>query len=136
LTVNVRQLPKRSTRVTATTTTEVFVPLTDWYRTLEALQALQVVLTLAGVSGGLQVRLGIQTAQKSIDNLSAAVPFADATLAAYLTTAGSQVFARVDPNGASDGNIDAAMWFRVGVFHKLAAAGTGVGDVSLEAAWR
>jgi hypothetical protein len=134
--MNVRTMPKREKRLTATTTGEVFEPMTDWVDSLEAQTALSLVVGLAGVSGGFQCRVGIQTATKDRDTVNPAAAFNDATLAAYLTTAGSKTFGRVDPNGSLDGNIDTAKYFRLGILYKLAAAGTGVGDVSLEASWR
>lgn len=130
-----RQLPPVSRSLQTSTTTEIFEPLTGWFSTLEAKDLLQVVLTLA-FAQNFQCRLGIQTATKTKDSLNAATAFADVTLAAVLNSSGSQVFGRVDPNGASDGNIDTAMWFRLGVMYKAVGAGQSRGDVILEAHWR
>jgi hypothetical protein len=48
-----------------------------------------------------------------------------------LTSAPSDVFFSFDPNGAGDGNIDTATWFRLGVMYSLASGTTpGQGDSS------
>lgn len=132
----IRMLPDVQKSLLAVATTEIFVPLTGWYTTLEAMSLLQVVLVLTGKSGNFQCRLGIQIASTNTEDQGSAVNPASA--ASQVTTAGTETFLRFDPNGASDGNIDASMYFRLGVFCSLSSGSTpAVGNVLLRGAcWR
>jgi hypothetical protein len=110
--------------------------MTPWYPTLECYLALSVVLALVSKGGGnFQCRLGIQTATSDPDVPSGAVNPASA---ATQVAAVSKSLLRFDPNGASEGNIDTAAWFRVGVFVSLSSGATpSVGTVALQnLSWR
>lgn len=54
--------------------------------------------------------------------------------AGYVTGAGigSGKRYRFNPNDAGDGNIDGAVWYRIGVLYNLSAAGAGSGTVRVE----
>ncbi len=105
--MNIRTLPNIQRDFLATSTTEVFYPMTLWY----------------------------PTATTDTDEPSGAVNPASA---ATLVTAVSKTYLRFDPNGATEGNIDAAVSFRVGVFVSLSAGTTPcVGTVALQSlSWR
>ncbi|MCB9700129.1 MAG: hypothetical protein H6738_25295 [Alphaproteobacteria bacterium] len=132
----IRTLPDIHKSVMAVGTTEVFYPLTAWYTSLEAASLLQLVLVLTGKSGNFQCRLGIQVASTSTEDQGTAVNPASAST--QVTTSGSETFLRFDPNGASDGNIDGSMYFRLGVFCSLSSGSTpAVGNVLLRGTcWR
>jgi hypothetical protein len=110
--------------------------MTPWYSTLEAASLLGVILVLAGKTGNFQCRIGIQTADTTTDSPNAAVNPSAAT--AQVTTAGTRTWIRFDPNGASDGDIDASAYFRVGVFFSLSSGSTpAAGSVQLvDLGWR
>jgi hypothetical protein len=131
-----RTFPPIYRRLETSSLTELFEPFTGWFHTLEALNALSAVLVLAGKSNQFQCRFGIQTATTSLDATNAVVNPASA--ATQLGTAGTQQLVRFDPNGASDGNIDAATSFRVGVLYSLSSGSTlSSGDVELRnLCWR
>jgi hypothetical protein len=132
----IRTLPTLQRDLLATATTEVFYPMTPWYSTLECLASLSVVFTLISKGGGnFQCRLGIQTATTDTDVPSGAVNPASA---ATQVTAVSKSLLRFDPNGATEGNIDTAASFRVGVFVSLTSGAIpSVGTVALQnLTWR
>jgi hypothetical protein len=134
--MNIRTLPNIQRDFLATSTTEVFYPMTPWYPTLEAAFLLGTVLALISKgSGNFQCHLGIQTAPTDTDVPAAAV---NPTSAATQVAAVSKTYLRFDPNGATEGNIDAAVSFRVGVFVSLSAGTTPcVGTVALQSlSWR
>lgn len=131
-----RTFPLLSRRLqTDSSANELFEPLTGWFHTLEALNAISAVLALAGKSGNFQCRFGIQTVTTTPDSINAALNPASA--ATQLTAAGTLQLVRFDPNGATDGNIDAATSFRVGVLYSLSGSTLAVGDVELRnLCWR
>lgn len=122
-------------QLTATSTTEIFEPLTDWYHTLEVASAITAVLVLANKTGNFQCRFGIQTATTQID--SANDPLNPSAVNTQITAAGRS-FIGFDPKGASDGNIDVHAYFRVGIMYSLSSGSTpGQGLVGFEAlCWR
>lgn len=75
--------------------------------------------------------LGIQTTNRVDGQYDAAL--VPASAATYLTAAGTQQLIRFDPNGATDGNIDASLLFRIGVFVSLSSGSTLVtGTIQLQ----
>lgn len=131
-----RTFPPIYRRLQTDTTTEQFEPLTGWFHTLEAAMAICAVLALQGKSGNFQCRFAIQTATTSLDAVNSVLNPASAST--QLGTAATQQLVRFDPNGASDGNIDAAIMFRVGVLYSLSAGSTlAGGDIEVRnLAWR
>lgn len=132
----IRQIPSIQKQLTATSVTEVFEPFTGWFNTLEAAQIIQLVLILANKSGNYQCRIGIQSATTTTDDVNA--PVNPASYAAQIATAPTRTFMRWDPSGATDGNIDTAAAFRVGVFSSLSSGTTpAYGNVELRGlSWR
>jgi hypothetical protein len=131
----IRTLPSVQKECQATALTEVFFPMTPWYPSLECANALATVLAVTSKSGNFQCRLGIQSAVADVDNAGAAV--VPASTQTQVTTV-TKTYLRFDPNGATEGNIDAGAFFRVGVFVSL-SAGTvpASGTVVLQAlSWR
>ncbi|MEQ1571814.1 MAG: hypothetical protein ABMA64_39675 [Myxococcota bacterium] len=131
-----RTFPVLHVRLDATSVTEMFRPLTKWYHTTEALTVLSTVLVLSNKNGNFQCRLGIQTATVVTDDANN--PLNPASAPTQVSTAPNRSLLRFDPNGATDGNIDAAMYFRIGVFYSLSSGSTPAqGDVRLEGlSWR
>jgi len=118
------------------TTTEVFQPITDWCSSLEALSLVTVFLWIKRKTGNFQCRLGIESCQSEHGTVNQTSLAADS---AQMSTLGvsSGKFYRFDPNGASDGNIDAGTKFRLGILYSSSTAVTGQGVVRWEGmAWR
>jgi hypothetical protein len=120
----IRQLPRWTKKLTATSTNEVCEPVTDWFNTLECLSLLQALLVLAGKGGMFQCRLGIQTAAATPDEEDAPQAFGTDPYDDQVTAAATPKHYRLDPNGASDGNIDTKMWFRLVIWYSLASGST------------
>ena len=99
---------------------------------------IQAVIVLANKSGNFQCRIGLQTADVSLDDLNNPVNMTSTPMATQVGTEGSRTLLRWDPNATGDGNIDAAAYFRVGVLYSLSSAGVpGQGDVELQGlCWR
>jgi hypothetical protein len=134
--VVIRTFPNIQKDLLATATTEVFYPLTPWYPSLECVVAITTVLTLVSKgAGNFQFRFGVQTASTDIDVPSGALNPASAVTQ---VAAVGKTFLRFDPNGATEGNIDGSMFFRVGVFVSLSSGAVpAVGTVALQSlSWR
>jgi hypothetical protein len=130
----VRTFPNIRRYLTAIGTTDVFEPMTDWAHTIEAASAIQGVLMVRQISGTFRVRLGIQTATSTLNQQGPVTSLAAYPL--YYNTAGTGTFFRFDPNGASDGNIDAGAYFRLGLLYNFTGT-AGQGDIELQGlAWR
>ena len=130
----VRTFPNIRRFLTAIATSDIFEPMTGWHHSLEAATAIQGVLVVRSQSGTWRVRLGIQTATALLDSQN--TPTSLASYSSYFNTVGAGNFFRFDPNGATDGNIDAGAYFRFGVLHNFTAT-AGQGEVELQGlAWR
>lgn len=132
----IRQLQSIQKQLTATSTTEVFEPLTGWFNTLEAAQLIQLVLILANKSGNFQCRIGIQSATTTTDDAN--TPVNPSSYSSQIGTAPTRTFMRWDPSGATDRNIDTAAAFRVGVFSSLSSGSVpAYGNVEVRGlSWR
>lgn len=131
----IRTFPAMKKQLTATSSNELFEPFTGWYHTLEVASAIASVLILANKTGNFQFRFGIQTATTQTE--SANDPLNPSAVSSQITTV-TRSFIAFDPKGASDGNIDAHCYFRVGVMYSLSSGSTpGQGLVGMEAlCWR
>jgi hypothetical protein len=126
----VRLLPTARTTIRATSTDELFEPMTEWFHTLEAAERIRGMFNLSAKSGNFQCRLGIQTAPTSLDDVDA--PTSVTEHSSQITTAATKTFIDFDPSGASSGNIDAKTYFRLGVLYSLSSGAVpSRGDVRL-----
>lgn len=128
-------LPPISKRLTAVTNVVQFEPYYPWLPTVVAMQILRTVLALANRTSTFEARLGIQTALTDPD-MDAQDPVAPTDASnAYRTAVGRYLIA-FDPTGTSDGNIDAFMYWRIGVIYQATSAGVAQGDVTLIPSYR
>lgn len=128
----IRTFPNIQRYLTAISVNDLFEPMTPWFHSLEAASAIQGVLAVRAMAGTFRVRLGIQTATSTLNTQGN--PTSLAAYASYFTS-GTNFF-RFDPNGASDGNIDAAAYFRLGLLYNFTGT-AGQGDTELQGlAWR
>jgi hypothetical protein len=114
----------RTATVSATSTTAVFTPLTGWMPTVNITQ-LRCVVSVVNRTTNLQVTLGIQSALVDPENANA-----PAACGAAISTAG-RTFRDVDVTQAATGNVNANMWFRIGVLAASTGATVETGTVAV-----
>ncbi len=122
-------LRTRSFSVQATSNTAIFYVLTGWMPTI-LISRLRAVVALANRSANLQIQLAIQTA--ATDPESANTPVA---LGSVINTVG-RTFVDVDVTQAGNGNVNTAMWFRLGVLASSTGATVESGTGSLTPSFR
>jgi len=131
----IRTMPPVTRQLTATSTTELFEPITGWMLTLECMTMLLALVKLTYRGSNFQCRLAIQTAGTDLDAADAPTHFASAA-----TQIGTIVATRyrLDPNGSTDGDIDNKMFFRIGLLYSLSTGSTPAqGTVEIgPLAWR
>lgn len=117
--------------LTTETTTEYFEPLTPWMPSINTQTGAQAFLYLLDQTGNFEARLGVQTATTTTQVTATSAIGSDA---GYVTAAGisSGKKYRFNPNDTADGNIDTAVWYRIGILYKLSASGAGSGTVRVE----
>jgi hypothetical protein len=119
----------RSASVVSTTTTPVFQAMTGWMPTI-AIQQLRCVISVVNRSPNLSVTLGIQTAQTDPEIANGPLAIGPAIVVP------GRAFRDIDVTVVGNGNVNASMWFRLGVFAASAGVAVETGTVSLTPAFR
>ena len=128
--------PTVSRRLFAVKDVTQFEPCFPWTGTVLCRDLLRGVLAIGQRDTNFICAVGIQIALTDPET-DAGLPLrpTDATNA-NKTTTGRYLIA-FDPNGASNGNIGTAMWWRIGIIYQASAGNTAVGgDVSLTPSFR
>lgn len=119
----------RTQNVVATNTTAVFVIMTGWMPTI-AIQRLRSVLAVVNRSTNLQVQLAIQTATSDIEKANAPVALGN------VISTQTQALVDEDVTQALKGDVNAHMYFRLGVLVSSTGATVESGTVSLTPSFR
>lgn len=116
-------------------TSDLWQDMSPWFPTIGVF-GVRGVLVLAEKSGNFRVHIGIQTAttDREIAN-SPLNPTVGGTGLGYVATQGKNLY-DFDPTNASNGNIAASAYFRIGLLYSSTDATIGRGNVVLHVGLR
>jgi hypothetical protein len=129
-------LPTVTKRLFAVKDVAQFEPYYPWMGTVLCKELLRAVLAMGQRDLNFEAAIGIECATTDPDTDAIAPMRPTDTSNSYKTAVGRYLI-QFDPNGTSDGNIDACMYWRIGIIYQATTGNSAVGgDVSLIASFR